>query len=141
MAALEMQNQQLTQNFQTFAVQQRENELTSILSRPDISEVVNSFDQRAGQPGAFRAEVIKRGQFYAYQSNQDVPPQQLVDELVSLVGMPQGTQQSAPTQTQPQAQAPKPVLPNVAGKGTSPVKRIAKSTDDLRQLAAQMATQ
>jgi len=137
-AALELQNQELTQNFQNFAVQQREMEVNNLLMREDIAQVVDSFDQRNGVAGAFRNEVIKRGQYYA-QQGQDVPVNQVVTELLSLVGPPPAMQpQAAATPVTQAAQQQKPVIPNIAGKGTSPVKKIPRSTDDLRKLSQQM---
>lgn len=138
MMALEAENQELSQSYQSFAVQQREGEVEMVLSRPDVSSVVQAFDQRVGRPGAFRDEVIKRGKLYAHQG-YDAPAQQVIGELINLVGgvpTPQQTIQQGMGQQPRQA---KPTLPNITGKGTSPVKKIPKSIDDLRKLAATMS--
>ena len=137
-AALELQNQEITQNYQQMAAQQREWEVDNYLMRQDVAETVNAFDQRAGQSGAFKAEVFRRGQMYAHQG-QDVPVNQVVTELINLVGgapaVAPGQGAQAQTQT---AQTQKPVIPNISGKGTSPVKRVPKSIEDLRKIRAEM---
>jgi hypothetical protein len=146
-ADLEKQVQEYQQRYESVAIAARETELSSQLSRPEIQSVAASFDARAGKPGAFRAEVIKRGKFYAAQGI-DVPTQQAVEEVLMLVGgVP--SQPSAPLAgtngatanpatagTVAAASEPaKPTLPNVKGRGTSPVKQQIRSTDDLRKLA------
>lgn len=133
-------------------VQQRERELESHLSRPEILSVVQAFDARVGRPGAFRAEVINRGKLYA-QMNQDVPVEQAVQEILTLVGASLGTNQSPGIQgatTAAQTGMPSggetprprpPVLPNIKGKGTSPAKKAVRSVADLRKLAKQYSAQ
>jgi hypothetical protein len=106
-----------------------------------------------GKPGAFRTEVIKRGKMYAAME-QDAPVEQVVSEVLQLIGW-----QGQSTQAQPNVQngagaaaAPaagagtpaagqaKPTLPNVRGKGTSPAQKVFKSTEELRKHARQMGT-
>jgi len=140
LAQLELQNEQLTQNYQQFAARQREMELDNALMRQDVHGVASSFDQRVGRPGAFRDEVIKRGQLYAYQGH-DVPVDQVITELVGIYSTPtvNGATTQQPQMQQGQQQQPKPVIPNVQGKGTSPVKRVPRNLDDIRKLAAEKA--
>ena len=135
LADLEYQNNQMSTNYQQMATQQRAFELDTVLSRPDVQDVVGSFDNRMGRSGAFREEVIKRGQMYAHQG-QDVSAQQVVTELIGLVGhVAQDAPPQAAQQEQPQK---KPVIPNITGKGTSPVKRVPKSVEDLQKIHAEM---
>lgn len=142
--ALQMQNQELTQQFQTMAVQGRENELAGTLAHPEIAPLIADFDQRAGRTGAFRDLVVQKGQHHFFSSGLDVPVGQVVQEVIQLLGL-------RPQAPAGQAAAPaaggarvgsggKPVLPNVQGKGgASPAKKVPRSTADLRNLANQMA--
>lgn len=141
------------QNF-TQQVQNRTSQLEQELSRPEVLNVVSSFDARVGNQGAFRAEVIKRGQLHAFHGN-DISVEQAVKEVVELMGgipaapsTPQGQQQAPANNsgsnggTAPQAQTPPqakpPVIPNVGGQGTSPAKKVVRSLDDIRALSKQM---
>lgn len=141
---LQLRNQELEAKVQTteqmaqeMAVQRRTWELDMELTRPQVSPAIQAFEQKIGRPGAFKAEVIRRGQAYA-AVGQDIPVQQAVQEVLQLIGW-QGQSQAAPQsptmQVQPQAVEEKPTLPNLRGKGTSPTKVVPKSTEDLRKLA------
>ncbi len=159
MRQLQLRNQQMEQQLQSLqgtyqetAVQARERELQTEIARPEILATVQAFEQRVGQPGAFRAEVIRRGQAYA-AAGQDISAEQAVKEVLQLIGYQQ--QQAVSSQVAPPAppapesvetaqsvpQAQKPTLPHIRGKGTSPTKQVPKSIDDLRKLAAQMRGQ
>jgi hypothetical protein len=147
---LESQNQEFQDQSFDQQVQDRTSQLEQELSKPEVLNVVSSFDARVGTQGAFRAEVIKRGQLHAFQGN-DISVEQAVKEVIDLMGgipqvnTPQG-QSTAPANNnvngtsgqapQAQVQAPKPkVIPNVTGQGTSPVKKVVRSLDDLRALS------
>jgi len=144
---LEQENAQLKAQTEQYAVQMRTQELDGMLSRQDISQVAQSFDDRVGTPGAFRNEVIKRGQLYHAVHGQDISVEQAVGEVLSIIGAQPNAQANQPAagQTPPPAvvtpQQAKPVIPHIAGKGTSPTKRIAKSTDDLRAMRASMSSE
>jgi hypothetical protein len=135
----ERANQELLQAFQQTQTQQRTAELNGYLQRPDVAAAAQAFDQRAGREGAFREEVIKRGQYYARLPEPvDIPVEQAVSEILRYVGpmnapQPQAeAQMEAPAPQAAVAPAPKPVIPNIKGRGTSPVKKAVKSIDDLR---------
>ena len=119
MMALQMQNSELTQQFQNMAVQGRENELAGTLQNPQISGMISDFDQRAGRPGAFRDLVVQKGQHHFFSSGIDVPVGQVVNEVIQLLGLrPQQGAQSAPQAAASGASkgsAGKPVFPNVQG--------------------------
>jgi hypothetical protein len=150
---LQQQLEQSNSGYTNIAVQTREMQLDTHLGRPELLTAVQSFDQRVGKPGAFRTEVIKRGKMYAAME-QDAPVEQVVSEVLQLIGW-----QGQSTQAQPNVQngagaaaAPaagagtpaagqaKPTLPNVRGKGTSPAQKVFKSTEELRKHARQMGT-
>jgi hypothetical protein len=137
---LEQENAQLRAQQEQFAVQMRTQELDGALSRPDISVIAQSFDDRVGTPGAFRAEVIKRGLMHHSLNGKDISVDEAVGEVLSLVGPPPAQAQQAAVSAQTlAAPAQKPVIPNIAGKGTSPTKQIPKSVEDLRRMAAEAA--
>lgn len=110
-----------------------------------VSDAAAEFDQHHGQ-GAFLEQVRRTGDYY-WRNGQDIPVEQAVKEVIRLMGRAtpaqlqanmqghipgQGsvsTQQVAP----PQAPAPKPVIPNIQGNGTSPVKRVYRSMDDIKR--------
>jgi hypothetical protein len=147
---LERQNQDFQEESYSMQVQTRTSELEQELSRPEVLSVAESFNSRLGDPTAFRAEVIKRGQLHALNGN-DISVEQAVSEVVQMLGgfpqqsTPQGQQLAPANNTgnlggQPQAtiQNKPPVIPNVGGQGTSPAKKVVRSLDDIRALSKQM---
>ena len=132
------QAQDLEQRQAQFSMQQKEFELSHVMTRPEISGIVQAYDAGMGQPGAFRQYVIRMGQ--ALESGgHDVSTEQAVQEAVrhlqavnpNLAVAPTG-QQAAGNVVQPNQ---KPVIPNIQGRGTSPVRSTYRSLDDLRKLA------
>ncbi len=139
---LQQQNQQLQQQYSQMAVQQRENELQGVLHHERYSYAAQAFDERVGRPGAFRDEIIKRGQYYAQVHQKDVPPHVLAEELLAYVGQPQAPQQqpSKSSQHNVVTQPRKPSMPRIRGGSGSPVKAKVKSIADIKKLADQFAT-
>lgn len=137
---LEQENQTMYQQVQSLGVQQRTFELDQALASPEVSQVAQMYDERVGQPGAFRAEVVRRGQYHWYQSQKDLPAMQVAKEVASLFGPLQSPQASQPQATAPSpvVAAKKPVIPNIQGRGTSPAQKLPKSIDDLKKLRDEM---
>jgi antitoxin component of RelBE/YafQ-DinJ toxin-antitoxin module len=142
----EQQNQQLMQSQQQLMVRQREFELSSALARPDVSAVAQAYETGMGNPGAFREYVIRIGQAYAAQG-QDIPAEKAVEEAVRHLravnpALGQQTQQQAGPQTS-QVVSPnqKPVIPNIQGRGATPIKSTIKSLDDIKRRAAELSAQ
>lgn len=139
---LERQNQQLAQQYQEQASQSKALELQMVMQRPDVQSVAESFDARVGRPGAFQEEVVRRGQLAWYQNRKDLTAEEAVREVLALHGNPVGA--AAPQAQAPQAQTPPavaarpPVIPNVAGKTTSPVRQAVKSLADIRKISEQL---
>jgi hypothetical protein len=139
---LEQTNQQLLEMYQNQAVHQRTSELDGYLGKPDIQATASAFDARVGQPGAFRDEVIRRGQYHASISGQDIPVEQAVREVMALIGNATPAPQMQAAAVNPAtvaAQQNKPVIPNIKGRGTSPAKKAISSISDLRKYAADFA--
>jgi hypothetical protein len=137
---LESQNRNYQTQLENLAVQQRSFELDSVLNRPEVSTVAQDFDARMGRQGAFRDEIINRGQLYFHTTGQDVSAERVVTDVMNLLGSTPGQQAQVATPQQGAAahQAKPPVIPNIRGQGTSPVKKIPRSIADLRQLGQSM---
>lgn len=149
-AQLEMQNQQIQQQWQTQAIEQRERELGLVMSDPTISQVAQEYDARVGKTGAFKEEVIRRGQYYDSVHGQDIPAKQAVEEVLSLIG---GGAASTPGQAVGTSQVDqnrsnvvtprrnKPTMTNVQGTSMSPAKKAYTSVDQLRKRQQELAEQ
>ncbi len=130
----------------------KEQELNFSLTDPMVQQAEREYNTRLGE-GAFRNEVINRGKMHYTNTQQDISANDAVRQVMSVMGYTQGqaantTQQTynaAPQYAAPQ-QAPmqgqqrgKPeVIPNIRGRSTTPVKRIPKSIQELRDLSNQM---
>jgi hypothetical protein len=129
------QNEMLTQQHQQALSQARNMELQSALSSPDISTTVSAFDSKLGN-GSFRAEVVRRGQWYYATQGIDKSVGDLINEVSGMVkGFVNGGMGTQGTENPPQSmQAPleKKVIPNIESKGGSPAKKTIKSIEDLK---------
>lgn len=137
------QNQELEARQQQFVVQQKEFELANVVSRPELQGIIQAYETGMGSPGAFRQYVIRIGQALEAQG-QDVSAEQAVMEAVrhlnavnpQLAVAPGG--QVAPGTVQPNQ---KPVIPNIQGRGTSPVRTAVRTMEDLKKLARERVAQ
>lgn len=141
------QNQQLQQMFQQQAVQTRTLELNYVLDKPENKKVAEAWDSKMGTPGAF-VDLVKREAFNNVQlTGTDWTAEQAVQHAVNNFGkiltfeqanaqgqVAQPGAQTSATQGQQQA----PIIPHVAGKGGSPLKKKPKSIADLKALAKSM---
>lgn len=150
------QYEQMQTNFATQRVQHRQMQLDMALSRPEVTGAANTWDQKMGT-GAFRNLVIQEAQNVYHASKQDLSAEDAVQLVLNKFG--KLLEQPAPQAPIAQAQAPqaaaqpasqtqgtvvvqgKPVIPNVNGRGTSPVKQAPKSLADLRKMAADLRAQ
>jgi hypothetical protein len=131
------QSHVLSSQNQSLAVQARTFELNTELAQPEVSSFAAAFDNLHGN-GAFRNQVIQNGALIFHNEKRDVPP----SELVKLVmGQFSGIQKVQPQVVPPQNQNPpvvqtppakKPVIPNVAGSGGSPAKKVFTNLDEIR---------
>ena len=111
-----------------------------MLARPEINGAMREFDGRLGRVGAFRDEVIRRGIAENEWSGRDLSAEQSVSEVMNLMG--RGVAPGQPTNTgmypQNNSHINPPIIPNVQGKGVSPVRQRSTSIEDLKKLAAAM---
>lgn len=141
---LEQQNQALSSQFEQFqeaqrqqAVQQTFAQLDSILGKPEVNSVASQFDSSVGKAGAFREEVLRRAAIVYQTEGRDMSPEEAVNDTLRVIAWNKAQQQGG-SQAQATSQQPKPVLPNVQGKATSPVSKQVKSLDDLKKMRDQM---
>lgn len=138
------QNQGLQTQMQELVMKQTRFELDQAFSAPDVSPAISQFDARAGQAGAFQAEVLKRGQFYEAVHKTSPPAEQLVREVLTLAGLSSGMPgqaQQAPLSQQGNAsqvvhtQNQKPVIPSFSGGSStkSPTRQVVGTIDDIRK--------
>lgn len=142
------QNQTLQQQMAQLVQQQTTFELNQALAAPDVVQAMTAYDTRLGKPGSFKAEIIRRGQYYEAVHKISPPASQLVEEVLALIGVQaqaqQGTQASSQEQSGQtvQNQQQKPVISNFAGGGgaKSPTRKVPNSIEDLRKMRQQLTT-
>jgi hypothetical protein len=130
---LETENAQYQAQAESAMLSQRTQELDYELAKPEVNQVMQTFDQRMGRVGAFRDEVITRGQTaHANGTGRDISAQEAVNGVLALMGNTAAPQALVPSPTVGATQQSKPVIPHIKGRGTSPVRKAAMSFDDLR---------
>lgn len=136
---LQQQNQQLQHQYQQAEIRNREIQLNTALSAPDMQQMATEFDKRTGTSGAFKEEVIMRGVALFQKTGRDYTPEEVIQTMRGLYtpasassSMPMSQQSGMPTPTQTSSA---PTIPNVGGKNSAPVKRSIKSLADLRKHA------
>lgn len=144
-ALIQEQNQTYAQQMQALVQKQAEFELSQEISKPEISQLAQGYDARVGKPGAFKAEVIRRGAYYETVMQKNVSANELVNEVAMLIGgLPQGAPGSAGGMLSQgnavAAQVTKPTIKSFQGStGASPVKKVFSSIDEIRKHRQNMA--
>lgn len=139
---MEMQNQQMQQRLQDQETAHKQMELNNMLAQTEIQNLANDFDTRAGRQGAFRNAVIERGIYHHTVNKHTLSVQDAVNDTISYLGLSVGTvnqpnTQNVGTQSRVRTQTQKATIPNVQGRGTSPVgNKLPSSLDDIRKLYA-----
>jgi hypothetical protein len=140
----ETQVQQVQTQNERLLTQQVQGQLESVLARPDVKSVADAFDARVGQPGAFRNEINRRGDYVWKTRKEIVSPDTLVQEMMSFLGpvappaaaSPPAPAPQAPAapQTPPPGPASKtPTIPNISGRSTSALRAPVRSIADIRE--------
>jgi len=140
-ALIHEQNQTYAQQMQELVVKQADFELTQELSKPEISSLAQAYDARVGKPGAFKSEVIRRGAYYESVAQRNVSAGELVKEIAMLMGgNPGASNGTLPQGNAVAAHQPKPVIKSFQGSsGSSPVKKVFSSIDEIRKHRQNMA--
>lgn len=150
---MQEQMSQYQKLYEEQVVQARTMQLDYVMSKPDVMGMAQNWDNLQGTPGAFRDLVIQEAQTAYFQKGLDLSAEQAVQLVMQKFGKVLSTgggsaqeiasqAQSSPSQT-PQVRAPqaKPVIPNINGKGASPIKKVPKSLDDLKRMAKDLQSQ
>lgn len=142
LSQLERQNQEFQHMLSQQTAQARANELEQCLNQDQIKDVVAQYDSRVGQPGAFKQEVIKRGQLAWYTQNKDIPANEAVREVLNLVGFNATSTEQASSvgggaahATPVMANTQRPIIPRINAGGSSPARKLPKSLEDLKRAA------
>lgn len=145
---LQRQQGEMTRQMQMSIHQTRMMLMNSELDRPELKTMESEFDKRVGREGAFRQEVVNRGQLAWNQSNGrvDLSPRQAIDQVISLFGLKAAAPASAGANgaTQvvtPGANGKAGTIPNVgSGRSVSPTgKPKFKSIEDLKKYRESLA--
>lgn len=145
---LEQENQNYQAEYLDMASKVRGIELSNELNKEDVSLFAKNFDALAGRPGAFREEVINQGIMEYNLSGTDLSAQEVVSRVMKRYpGFAKQMQNvSAPTQqsthqkvvTQKKEQ---PVIPDVQGSTSSPVKKKFTSIEELKKYSEELKQQ
>ncbi len=137
-AELEKGTETYETKYRELAAQQKRMEVDSVLSRPQITEVVREFDSRAGREGAFREYLAIQAVTLEQVTGRPVSAEEAVN-FALMVRSPGGQPAGAPAvgNANPNNVA-KPIIPNIKSRGGSPVRKAPTSIDDLRARAREM---
>lgn len=154
---LENQYTEMQERYQSQMVESRKMEFAQVLSRPDVASYAQAWDQKAGEIGAFRNLVIDEAKAIYMQTGQDMSSEQAINHAIQKFGkivqpgavsvvnpnqsqmdMSQPGQNQYPNGNGQQSTQRPPIIPNVAGRGTSPVKKRPQNLEDLKALAKNM---
>jgi hypothetical protein len=141
MYELQQENENFRQQQASFEQQRSEQMLDQSITQMAGAEA-NFYNERMGNPAAFRDYVISRGQQIQTMTGQRVPISQVLEqvrqEFQKLGVMPQATTPSAqPAYPQIVPANQKPAIPVIKAGGASPVSTPIKSMKDLKERAAQ----
>lgn len=117
-----------------FEMRQLESELNTVLSDPETSELMRVYEERIGKPGAFKEGVVKVGDELSRQRRTTVSPREAANQFADGIKKLLGFNNQSNVQTT-QAK-PKPVMPNIQGRSTSPAQKAFTSLEDIEKYAA-----
>lgn len=143
---LEEQNQSLQSQQSQQLGEFRKQELNWVMARPDVDGIAKTYDTKKGSEApTFRQLVINQGLAHFAATGKDLSAEEATMAVVKYLGgfVTPGNQGNTMPQnpnTQgliPQQGAP-PIIPNVTGRGTSPVKKQVRSIEDLKKKREEM---
>lgn len=137
---LEERVQSMQQQFETQAVQNRTMQLEFALARPEVTKFAEAWDKNSETPGAFRDFVAEEARKHFFETQMagkpvDLSPEQAIAMVMKRFGrfLNVGDTTANANPAIPPRSAP-PVIPNIVGKASSPIKQVPKSLDDLRKI-------
>ena len=134
------QMSQMQSDLASQKVQNRTIMLEQSLLRPEVSQAASFWDNKMGQPGAFKDMVIEEAQKEWYMNQVDLPADQAVQRVMAKFGkfidvQHAGPQDPSANQFQPQApQMPqqKPVIPAIPGSSKTPIRKQIRTIADIK---------
>jgi hypothetical protein len=120
-------------------------QIEATMARPETQAYQSEFEARTGQPGSFKAMMVKMGNLAWHTRRENLTPQQVIDEMVKDFGL-KGTASSAPkpgaaANSESSVPGKKVIqretntIPNIQGKGgASPLKTKPRSIEDLKKI-------
>lgn len=142
---LQEDNQALQTDLQKQKVDTGLMQTEMLLSKPEYAQVAQAYDSHVKKPGAFFEEVCKQGIYAERTTGKILSPEEAIQAAISnwspfLQGQAAPPQAAAPGDS-PQAavKTPPPTLPNVSGRGSSPIKQGVKSIADLKKIQQQLS--
>ena len=141
----EERDQLRDQQLMGILAQNRSMELDFVLAKDGVSDVAKAFDERIGQPGAFRKEVENFGLFTFQTKGKDISAEEAAVEVANrykaLLGLSGAASSagSAASATEKPVITTKPNHPTIpaVGKAGSPGKRPVQTMAELRKRAAE----
>jgi hypothetical protein len=142
------QAQSYQQQLETQKVDFLQREMDLVMTQPDVQTFSAAYDAKAGKPGAFFEYAKERGETAFVTKGTNYTAKQAVDEAMGMlkpfIGLPVSQPTPQPTaigQPAPPQQTQKPrVIPNVQGRGNSPVgSPKVKSIEEIRTRYREMA--
>lgn len=116
-------------------------ELDMELGSPEISQIAQDFEARAGKQGAFRDAVVRHSVAEHQMTGRDLMPREAVQSFIQsmgLVGAASQQQAGEPVAQAVQTQQRPATLPQTGSSGGSPARQKVRSLDDLKQLRDNM---
>lgn len=138
--SLKQQSEIATQAEQQAAIDATLNRLDESVAKPEIAAIAKEFDSRLGQDGSYKMEVLRKAAELATKLQRDVSIEEAVEHFNKMLGV--SPQSAQPAQAQGQnIPAPKPTLPSLNGRATSPANQKVKTIADLKKIRDQIIAQ
>jgi hypothetical protein len=127
--------EKLEEEKQVLATQKRNYELDVALSKPDTAQFASSYGELMGSQSAFKDFVISVAKAAHQNYGVDLKVEEAITQAIAtLKKVNPSLGDSELTQAKViQRQGAKPVIPNIQGKGTTPVAKTYKSFEDLKR--------
>lgn len=106
-------------------------------------DIASQYNERLGNPEAFRQAVIHKGMTIQQATGQMLPAEEVVSlvkqDMVRLMGLQENVAPQVMGSAQASAPQPKaPVIPVIKAGGASPIKTPPKSLEEIKKLANQL---
>lgn len=131
------QMEEIQTQYRATATKAREAEVDYALAKPEVMDVVKSYDAKNGE-GSFKQFVAEVGVMHFNLHGEDPSAEQAITSALNRIGDGWRARQATPAQVVAAEEKPLPVIPNVSGKNMSPIGKTPKSIDDIRKMRQEM---